>query len=179
MTDRHWIYFAAAPRSLKVKIGYSTHPVRRVKALSTGNWEEIKLAAVEEVLDFERAKDVELATMATFEHAHIRGEWFELDGMIFDRIKYLRETPLPEWAIRAGCVLDDGIADEISRNMSMEDLRYNRRSESARVLDDLHREKNELKKQANTAISAMKVLLEYVRELPPVGKPRQAILEVA
>jgi hypothetical protein len=87
MKPTGFVYFIASPALRAIKIGYSAkHPVTRLKALQTGNADELEMIGWC------------AGTVALEQHWHryfgdywIRGEWFRLEGGIAEFIRAFRE----------------------------------------------------------------------------------------
>ena len=94
-TIEGYIYFALAPTTKRVKIGFSCDPLRRVKELQTGAGEElILLGAIAG-----SPQDEKFCHDAYSEH-WIAGEWFRFEGMLRGDLEALRSALgmwLPRW----------------------------------------------------------------------------------
>lgn len=77
-----FVYFISGPATNSVKIGYSSNePVARLKALQTGNADELTLLGW-----YEAAVEEERHWHQKFAPYCIRGEWFRLEGEVEDFI---------------------------------------------------------------------------------------------
>ncbi len=79
------VYFIAAPKYNRVKIGYTTNVYRRFHTIKTSSPEHLRLIAVEPG----QAAD-EAAYHKRFNAHRLSGEWFELSPEIEDEVRSIR-----------------------------------------------------------------------------------------
>ena len=69
----------------KYKIGISKNPKERIRALQTGNSEQLKII---ETYESENAGTIEFALHAQYSHVKKTGEWFDLS--ISDEVNFIK-----------------------------------------------------------------------------------------
>ena len=83
------VYFIQEAETRNVKIGFTSgDPAKRLKALSSGNWRELKLIGIQA-----GNKQLEKKLHRRFHYLHLRNEWFEWDARLESYIEWLPKLP--------------------------------------------------------------------------------------
>jgi len=88
------VYFAQAEEGWPIKIGFSTNPAKRLRALQSAHGQLIKIIGLIDGVTVKREREIH----KQFKEDRLRGEWFRPSAALLAfLVQYRHNGPIPEW----------------------------------------------------------------------------------